>query len=92
MLNKTVASIHLLNNKFVTVAADSISFLEINDLNKEILLAINRIQCCVGNLSKYENEVHINEVITDEKTKNKINMSKKSYKVNIELFLQMIFH
>ena len=41
---ETVESIDLLNNKCVTVAADSISFLEVNALNSEIFLAINRIQ------------------------------------------------
>ena len=82
MLNKTVASIHLLNNKFVTVAADSISFLEINALNKEMLLAVNRIQFLCRQLAEvlknYFSKDHINELITDEKTKNKINMSKNS--------------
>ena len=90
-----MASVHLLNNKFVTVAGDR--YLSINS---EIILAFNRIQYLwrkrantIGTFKKITEikwfrsmtkdflQDHINGLIIDKKIKSKINMNKNSYKV-----------
>ena len=72
--------------------SDSIPILDINTLNNEFFLAINRIrhlwrQRAGTNQSKTKDFLQddIHKVITDEKSIYKINSDKNSYKVYIEL-------